>query len=66
MTNAAENGASAMVILAWVIILAIVASIGACIYCCIYGCGGNSGTRRVQHATAIPYQEIEIQMGKFT
>jgi hypothetical protein len=66
MSNAAESFASAMVILFWVVILALVASIGACIYCCCNGCGGNSGTRRVQHATAIPYQEIEIQMGKFT
>jgi hypothetical protein len=66
MSNAAESFASAMVILGWVILLAVVASIGACICCCINGCGGNRGTRRVQHATATPYEEIEMPMGKFT
>jgi hypothetical protein len=65
-TNAAENFAHAMVIFGWVVMLTLVASIGACIYCCIAGCGGNSGRRRVTHATAIPYQEVEMQMGQFT
>ncbi len=37
MTNAADNFVSAMVILGWVVILAVVAIIGACVSCCIYG-----------------------------
>ena len=66
-TDAAVSFANGMLIFFYVINAAIVASIIACIWCCIYGCGGPA-PRRVNHATAtaIPYQEVEMPMGKFT